>query len=281
MQPTPIHSHRDELLLPEPELGLVEDENNVEDNLESPKPSVTSFGIKALENYATQFCRAMNQHLQNFVQIVLFLFKKVANGLAFLWDRHRATSLAAQTLIQYLRTYQDSLAQEEGVFRLSPTVQEKNSLKTLLLREPSTNLDLYFGNHPQSVSNLMTVSSLLKDLYKDFNLFQPYADEMIQLGKKKEIGFDEIANLIKKLSSLRQKDLKNLMNILSITSQDSGTNKMDARNLAICIGPNLCSSTSKNLKTAQDETTAINEVVECMIRYYGEFFPNHLLKPAI
>ncbi|XP_078505257.1 T-cell activation Rho GTPase-activating protein isoform X1 [Lissotriton helveticus] len=163
----------------------------------------------------------------------------------------------------------------EGIFRKNANEKSRKELKEELNSGASVDLDskpvhllaVVFKDFLRSIPNML----LSSDLYH----------EWMAALEKQDIceRIEDIKQVADKLPRPNLLLLKYLMCVLHHISEHSRTNKMDASNLAICIGPNLLNPDQKSsqpLEVQKQLNDRVKALVEFLIENSFEIFGGDL-----
>jgi hypothetical protein len=152
-----------------------------------------------------------------------------------------------------------------GIFRESPSQSQKIELFNKLMTSPES-VDL------SEVSDPHLIAGVMKQIYKEMNLFGKDAAKFEEVGNKllaqpdNEEVVKSLKELVTSLPHERQKDLKNFIQVLAKASESEPVNKMGFSNLAIAAGPNLCDVMSMAIIKPRQE------IAHQLIAHYKEVF---------
>ncbi|XP_007516332.2 T-cell activation Rho GTPase-activating protein [Erinaceus europaeus] len=166
----------------------------------------------------------------------------------------------------------------EGIFRKAASEKARKELKEEL-------------NSGAAVDLKSLPVHLLAAVFKDFLRSIPqkllscdlFEEWMEALEKQNEEDRIEALKLVaEKLPALNLLLLKHLVSVLYLISKNSDTSKMDASNLAICIGPSVLARVQDrglSLQAQKDLNSKVKTLVEFLIEncleIFGENIPTH------
>ncbi|PFX15089.1 SLIT-ROBO Rho GTPase-activating protein 1 [Stylophora pistillata] len=160
--------------------------------------------------------------------------------------------------------------EHQGIFRLSGSTTEINDMKQLFEngRDPLAGL-----NHWKDIN---AVAGLLRVYFRELEdpLFpSSHYQEFIKasLSASVEDGIKEIVTALNSLPESVVRVMEYLFSFLSLVSEHSDSNKMDAHNLAVVFGPTLLRIPSEQDMIAYQ--SQVNGMIELFIKHCDEIFP--------
>ncbi|XP_016400366.1 rho GTPase-activating protein 20-like [Sinocyclocheilus rhinocerous] len=160
----------------------------------------------------------------------------------------------------------------EGVFRVSCNSKNLNSLKDQLNSGAQVDMEAL------PVTLLVGLLKIfLKQLPGGLLVFEHYESWISALEKEStEDAQRELRRMAEKLPKANSLLLQHLLCLFHHISQHSKTNKMDARNLAVCIAPTLLHRDSQPLD--RDDVAKATHLIQFLIENCCEVFGNAILK---
>ncbi|XP_006882828.1 PREDICTED: T-cell activation Rho GTPase-activating protein [Elephantulus edwardii] len=167
----------------------------------------------------------------------------------------------------------------EGIFRKAANEKARKELKEALNAGGNVHLE----DRPVH---------LLAAVFKDFlrsipgkllssELFEDWMDALD--GPNEEDRIEALKEVAGRLPRPNLVLLKHLASVLYLISKNSGTNKMDPSNLAICIGPNVLAlenDRSLSLEAQKDLNNKVKMLVEFLIENCLEVFGENVPAPS-
>ncbi|XP_016314907.1 rho GTPase-activating protein 20-like [Sinocyclocheilus anshuiensis] len=160
----------------------------------------------------------------------------------------------------------------EGVFRVSCNSKNLNALKDQLNSGAQVDMEAL------PVTLLVGLLKIfLKQLPGGLLVFEHYESWISALEKEStEDAQRELRRMAEKLPKANSLLLQHLLCLFHHISQHSKTNKMDARNLAVCIAPTLLHHDSQPLD--RDDVAKATHLIQFLIENCCEVFGNAILK---
>ncbi|XP_007943462.1 T-cell activation Rho GTPase-activating protein [Orycteropus afer afer] len=167
----------------------------------------------------------------------------------------------------------------EGIFRKAANEKARKELKEELNSGGMVDLE----SRPV---HLLAV--VLKDFLRSIplkllssNLFQEWMGALDQQSEEDRI--EALRQVVDKLPRPNRLLLKHLVCVLYLISKSAGTNKMDASNLAICIGPNMLAlenDRSLSFEAQRDLNNKVKTLMEFLIDNCVEVFGENIPAPS-
>ncbi|KAF4099242.1 T cell activation RhoGTPase activating protein b [Onychostoma macrolepis] len=160
----------------------------------------------------------------------------------------------------------------EGVFRVSCNSKNLNALKDQLNSGAQVDMEAL------PVTLLVGVLKIfLKELPGGLLIFEYFESWISALEKERtEDAQRELRRMAEKLPKANSLLLQHLLCLFHHISQHSETNKMDAKNLAVCIAPTLLHRDSQPLD--RDDVAKATNLIQFLIENCCEVFGNAILK---
>uniref|UniRef100_A0A672RLH2 T cell activation RhoGTPase activating protein n=2 Tax=Sinocyclocheilus grahami TaxID=75366 RepID=A0A672RLH2_SINGR len=160
----------------------------------------------------------------------------------------------------------------EGVFRVSCNSKNLNALKEQLNSGAQVDMEAL------PVTLLVGLLKIfLKELPGGLLVFEHYESWISALEKERtEDAQRELRRMAEKLPKANSLLLQHLLCLFHHISQHSETNKMDAKNLAVCIAPTLLHRDSQPLD--RDDVAKATNLIQFLIENCCEVFGNAILK---
>ncbi|XP_043075813.1 T cell activation RhoGTPase activating protein b isoform X1 [Puntigrus tetrazona] len=160
----------------------------------------------------------------------------------------------------------------EGVFRVSCNSKNLNALKDQLNSGAQVEMEAL------PVTLLVGLLKIfLKELPGGLLVFEHYESWISALEKERiEDAQRELRRMAKKLPKANSLLLQHLLCLFHHISQHSETNKMDAKNLAVCIAPTLLHRDNQPLD--RDDVAKATNLIQFLIENCCEVFGNAILK---
>ncbi|XP_042602255.1 T cell activation RhoGTPase activating protein b [Cyprinus carpio] len=160
----------------------------------------------------------------------------------------------------------------EGVFRVSCNSKNLNALKDQLNSGAQVDMEAL------PVTLLVGLLKIfLKELPGGLLVFEHYESWISALEKERtEDAQRELRRMAEKLPKANSLLLQHLLCLFHHISQHSETNKMDAKNLAVCIAPTLLHRDSQPLD--RDDVAKATNLIQFLIENCCEVFGNAILK---
>ncbi|OXB57724.1 hypothetical protein ASZ78_014850 [Callipepla squamata] len=167
----------------------------------------------------------------------------------------------------------------EGIFRKAANEKARKELKEDLNKGGNVDLE-------SKTVHLLAV--VLKDFLRNIPsklLSEDLYDKwMLALEKpSKQEKIEELKEVADKLPRPNLVLLKHLLSVLHRISQNSDTSRMDANNLAICVGPNMLSpgtGSTLPLEVQKEMNDKVTVLVEFLIENSSEVFGEDILWPV-
>ncbi|KAK3516873.1 hypothetical protein QTP70_028189, partial [Hemibagrus guttatus] len=170
----------------------------------------------------------------------------------------------AELLVLLLRKGPDT----EGVFRKACNSKNLNAVRDQLNSGVTVDLEAL------PVTLLVGLLKMfLRELPGSLLVIERYAEWIKALEKEKEEErCDELIRIVSKLPEANRVLLQNLLCLLYHIIQQTEKNKMDSRNLAICIGPTLLQPSSQPLDvtTVEKITNLTQFLIENCCKIFGK-----------
>ncbi|XP_059355042.1 T-cell activation Rho GTPase-activating protein-like isoform X2 [Carassius carassius] len=160
----------------------------------------------------------------------------------------------------------------EGVFRVSCNSKKLNALKDQLNSGAQVDME------DLPVTLLVGLLKIfLKEIPGCLLVFEHYESWISALEtERKEDAQRELRRMAERLPKANSLLLQHLVCLFHHISQRSETNKMDARNLAVCIAPTLLHPDSQPLD--RDDVAKATHLIQFLIENCCEVFGNDILK---
>lgn len=163
---------------------------------------------------------------------------------------------------------------EEGLFRKSGSLERIKQIQSLY----DQGLPVAYDTNEFHVA-----ACILKAFFRELPeslLSETIFNEMMSLQALDTTDKVEVARdlLSAKLPLNNYKLLNYLIGFLNEVAQHSLQNKMDAKNLSYCFGPNFLRKTSSTLEYSLIDIERINTFVELLIKYHSDIFFNDKAK---
>ncbi|XP_073701943.1 T cell activation RhoGTPase activating protein b [Garra rufa] len=160
----------------------------------------------------------------------------------------------------------------EGVFRVSCNSKNLNALKDQLNSGAQVDMEAL------PVTLLVGLLKIfLRELPGGLLVFEHYESWISALEKERtEDAQRDLRRMAEKLPKANSLLLQHLLCLFHHISQHSETNKMDARNLAVCIAPTLLHRDSQPLD--RDDVEKATNLIQFLIENCCEVFGNAILK---
>ncbi|XP_059369166.1 rho GTPase-activating protein 20-like isoform X1 [Carassius carassius] len=160
----------------------------------------------------------------------------------------------------------------EGVFRVSCNSKNLNALKDQLNSGAQVDMEAL------PVTLLVGLLKIfLKELPGGLLVFEHYESWISALERERtEDAQRELRRMAEKLPKANSLLLQHLLCLFYHISQHSETNKMDAKNLAVCIAPTLLHRDSQPLD--RDDVAKATNLIQFLIENCCEVFGNAILK---
>ena len=163
---------------------------------------------------------------------------------------------------------------QEGIFRLAGSDLKAKALTEILNKGPIKSWSPDYDVH--------TVGTVFKRYFRyladkdpliPFDLYDAFLCLMV-FSENGELGLVENSRtLVNSMSESRKKTLSFLIRFLKTVADRSETNKMTAKNIAICFAPNLVAPRKGDGERDQlKENALVNKLVENMITHCDEIF---------
>nr|XP_021155848.1 T-cell activation Rho GTPase-activating protein [Columba livia] len=159
----------------------------------------------------------------------------------------------------------------EGIFRLAASERASRDIREAL----DTGAQVHLASQPVHV-----LAVILKDFLRKIpskllhsELYQQWMDALQKTSRQERLaGLKEVAGKLPEANLLL---LRTLLSLLHKISTNVPVTKMTARNLAICVGPNLLSPPEEDtlaLDVLMQVTGKVSELVEFLIQHHEELF---------
>ena len=195
----------------------------------------------------------------------IFALGNVINNMSFdLNEELFKTKALAQKIELLTNAILQKNQDEVGLFRISGSASAVKELVTKLNQNPLSNI--------QDIKDVHTLAGTLKQILRD------QTPHLLDAVKKDLLNIEtpNVNEIQTALNGLKQKDqaiLKTLITFLSEIAAHSEENKMNATNLATCMGPNLLTITQTiNPLDEVQETLKVNTLTAFMIEHSADIF---------
>jgi len=158
----------------------------------------------------------------------------------------------------------------EGIFRLNGSDSKTKGLIEMIDHGPISDWSQFDDIH--------TISTALKRFFRQLSKQEPlvpfrYYDQCLDAAKcSVEESIPKLIQITKKLDHGRYILLSYLLRFLNFISNYSTVNLMNAKNLAVCFGPNIICSDKPESPTAMQQSLLSNSALETMIEHYEKIF---------